>query len=144
MGLYLKHPNLLTKDEKKAVNILENTCEFVKGKYYVSVFWKKDNSDLTYNRNLALRRLENLEKKFSKDRILAKKYSKTIKSYITKGYVTKIKSTQGSQCNNITNYIPHHRVINQHKPDKLRVAFGASAKYKGHSLNDYLLAGSIK
>ena len=66
-------------------------------------------------------------------------YFETINSYISKGYPTKIESTQSSQRNNITNYIPHHRVINQHKADKLRVVFDANAKYKGHSLNDYLL-----
>ena len=28
---------------KKAANILENTCEFVKGKYQVGLLWEKDN-----------------------------------------------------------------------------------------------------
>ena len=37
------HPNLLTKDGKRAVNTLENTCEFIKGKYQVGLLWKKDN-----------------------------------------------------------------------------------------------------
>ena len=37
------HPNLLTKDEKRAANILENTCEFSQGKYQVGLLWKKDN-----------------------------------------------------------------------------------------------------
>ena len=97
---------------------------------------KKDNSVLPYNRNLALRRSENLEKKFSKDQMLAKRYSETINSYISKGYATKIESIQGSQRNKISNYIPHHGVIKQHKPDKLRVVLDASAKYKGHSLNN--------
>ena len=135
------HPNLLTKNQKRAVKILENTYEFIKGKYQVALLWKKDNLVLPYNRNLALKRLENLENKFSKDQLLAKRYSETINSYISKGYPTKIESTQGSQQNNITSYIPHHGVINQHKPDKLRVVFDASAKYKSHSLNDYLLVG---
>ena len=90
---------------------------------------------MPYNRNLALRILENFEIFFSKDQILAKKYSKTINRYITKGYATKVKSTEGITIN-ITNY------INQHKPDKLRVIFDASAKkYKGRSLNDYILVG---
>ena len=89
------HPNLLTKDEKRAVNILENTCEFIKGKYQVGLLCTKDNLVLPYNRNLALKRLENLEKKFSKDQLLAKRYCETINSYISKGYATKIESTQG-------------------------------------------------
>ena len=68
-------PNLLTKDEKRAVNILQSTCEFTKGKYQVGLLWKKDNLVVPYNRNLAIRRLDNLEKKFSKDQLLAKRYS---------------------------------------------------------------------
>ena len=133
------HPNLLTKDEKRAVNILENICDFIKGKYQVGLLWKKDKPVLPYNRNLASKRLENFKKKLSKDQLLAKRYSETINTYISKGYAPKIESTQGSQRNNITNYIPHHGVINQHKPNKLRVVSDASAKYKGHSLNDYFL-----
>ena len=47
--------------------------------------------------------------------------------------------SKAPKANNITNYIPDHGVINQHKPDKLRVVFDASIKFKGNSLNDYLL-----
>ena len=36
--------------------ILENTCEFTKGKYQVGLLWKKDNPVLSYNTNLALKR----------------------------------------------------------------------------------------
>ena len=86
---------------KKEVNILENTSEFIKGKHQVGLLWKKDNPVLPYNRNLALKRLENLEKKFSKDQLLAKRYSETISSYISKGYAIKIESTRGSQRNNV-------------------------------------------
>ena len=106
------NPNLFTKDEKRAVNILENIREFIKGKYQVGLLWKKDNPILPYKRNLALKRLENLEKKFSKNQLLVKRYSETINSYISKGYATKIESIQNSQRNNITNYILHHGVIN--------------------------------
>ena len=69
------HPNLLTKDKKRAVNILENTCDFIKGKYQVGLLLKKDDLVLPCNRNLALKRLENLEKKFSKNQLFAKRYS---------------------------------------------------------------------
>ena len=42
------HPNLLIKDEKRAVNILENACQFIKGKYQVNLLWKKGNLVLPY------------------------------------------------------------------------------------------------
>ena len=98
-----------------------------------------DKPVLPYKRNLALRRIENLEKKFSKNQLLSRKYSETKKRYISKGDETKIEKTQGSERNKITNYIPHIEVINKHKSDKLKVAFDAGPKYKGYSLNDYLL-----
>ena len=37
------NPNLPAKDEKRALNILENTCEFVKGKYRVGLLCKRHN-----------------------------------------------------------------------------------------------------
>lgn len=38
-------------------------------------------------------------------------------------------------------YIPHHGIDQPQKPDKLRVVFVASAKYRGNRLNDHLLSG---
>ena len=38
-------------------------------------------------------------------------------------------------------YIPHHPVLNPHKPEKVRRVCNAAAKYQGVSLNDMLLTG---
>ena len=38
-------------------------------------------------------------------------------------------------------YVPHHPVINQHKPMKVRRVCNAASEYKGISLNDKLLVG---
>ena len=38
-------------------------------------------------------------------------------------------------------YLPHHPVLNPHKPEKVRVVFDCSAKYGNTSLNDQLLQG---
>ena len=37
--------------------------------------------------------------------------------------------------------MPHHPVLNPHKPDKVRRVCNAASKFRGHSLNDMLLAG---
>ena len=39
----------------------------------------------------------------------------------------------------VTNYIPHHGVMNIHKLGRMRVVFDASSKYQGTSLNENLL-----
>ena len=41
----------------------------------------------------------------------------------------------------VTNYIPHHGVMNIHKPGRVTVVFDASAKCQGTSLNENLLSG---
>ncbi|XP_072040583.1 uncharacterized protein [Amphiura filiformis] len=38
-------------------------------------------------------------------------------------------------------YIPHHGVYHSKKPDKIRVVFDCSARFKGESLNENLLQG---
>ena len=38
-------------------------------------------------------------------------------------------------------YVPHHSVLNPHKPDKVRRVCNAASKFRGYSLNDVLLAG---
>ena len=48
---------------------------------------------------------------------------------------------EAKACDEITNYIPYHDVLNINKPGKTRVVFDASAKFRNTSLNNNLLPG---
>ena len=48
----------MTKDEKRAFNILQNTISFKEGKYETGLLWKDDKVNLPNNRQLAVQRLQ--------------------------------------------------------------------------------------
>ena len=50
-------------------------------------------------------------------------------------------SKEAKACSEITNYIPHHGVLNISKPGEVRVVFDASSKFWNASLNDSFLPG---
>ena len=97
---------------------------------------------LPANRKMAINRLESLEKKFQKNPDFAKLYHDQIEEYITLGHTRQL-TKEEAKCNSkITNYIPHHGVLNINKPGKVRVVFDVSAKFQNTSLNDNLLPGT--
>jgi len=56
-----------------------------------------------------------------------------------KGYCRRIPK-DGVSTNTVW-YLPHHAVINPHKPGKVGVVFDCAAKWQGVSLRDVLLRG---
>ena len=143
-GTVPKHDDrIVTKDEKRALNILQNTISFKEGKYKTGLLWREDKVNLPNNRQLAVQSLQSLEKKLARNEGLKTKYHKTVKQYIDNNNATKIPpedlTPKKASTRPIIKYIPHHAVLNQYKPDKVCVVYEAAAKYRNCSLNDHLL-----
>ena len=105
------------------------------------MLWKTDNPKLPMNRELAEIRFVSLEKRLERNPVLEKRYKETITQYILKGYARKLTQNEIRNTSEITNFIPHHCVLNPKKSDKVRAVFDAGARFKGISLNDNLLKG---
>jgi hypothetical protein len=82
-----------------------------------------------------------LKKRFLADNELFLKYSKTMNDYISKGHARRVPENEIEVEDQPLWYLPHHPVFNPNKPDKTRVVFDCSAKFRGTSLNDQLLSG---
>ena len=145
-GTVAKHDDrIMTKDEKRALNILQNTILLKKGKYETGLLWREDKVNLPNNRQLEVQRLQSLERKLARNEDLKTKFHKTVKQCIDNNHATKIPpedlTPEKVSTTPIINYIPHQAVLNQHKPDNICVDYDTAAKYRNCSLNEHLLKG---
>ena len=109
-------------------------------RYSVGVPWKPERPKLPDNREQAMSRLCNTERKLKKDEFTRAEYEKTINSYIEKGYLRRVSEEETTQPE--VWYLPHFPVVRMDKTStKVRIVFECSAKMDGVSLKDVIYAG---
>ena len=140
-GCQYNHKSPISVQDQKALKYLEESTKLIDGHFTVPMLWKDDTACLPNNYHIALRRLDLLFKKFRKDPELYKMYKSNIEDYLNKGYARILSTNEASNTTKRTWYLPHHGVIHPNKPGKVRICFDAASKFKGKSLNDYLITG---
>ena len=129
----------MSKNDKRAPDILESTTKLVNGHNEVDLLWK-ENADLPNNIWLAEKQLYQLNKKFSKNPELEQKDEETLEKDLKSGYVKKTIQVKEQPDEKIS-FLPHHPVTNENKPGKVRRVANASSVFQGQSLNSNLLNG---
>ena len=87
--------------------------------------------------------LKSLERRLPKNDMLRKRYQETIDTDVKAGYVPKVQEVELNESRDkIQWYLPHHPVINPHKPEKVRRVCNAAANCQGVALNKKLLSGA--
>ena len=61
-----KHDRIMTKDEERALNILQNTISFKEGNYETRLIWREDKINFSNNSELAVQELQSLEQSITK------------------------------------------------------------------------------
>ena len=82
-----------------------------------------------------------MKKKFRKNPDFHELYKTQLKEYLELGHAKQLTREESRNASAVTNYIPHHGMMNIHKPGRVRVVFDASGKCQGTSLNENLLPG---
>ncbi|GFW89609.1 integrase catalytic domain-containing protein [Trichonephila clavipes] len=115
-------------------------CE---GRYVVSMALNKDPSCLGNSKDIAIRRLNSLWKRLSRDSSYLSLYAEFLKEYDELGHLERVVESSEPPTHY---YIPHHGVLRPEKlTTKLRIVFnGSSPTTTGISLNDILLKGEVK
>ncbi|XP_011883602.1 PREDICTED: uncharacterized protein LOC105570768 [Vollenhovia emeryi] len=122
-------------------NFMKNTTYGNDDRYSVHLPFKREPKDLGDSYTGALRRLQAMENKFAKNKLLKEQYVAFMREYETLGHMVQIKDHENSFGD--VHYLPHHAVYKQSSTTtKLRVVFDASCKTStGLSLNDILMVG---
>nr|XP_049467000.1 uncharacterized protein LOC125908337 [Anopheles coluzzii] len=132
---------LLSKEDQRAMSILQNNTKHVDGRYTTGLLWRSDNVFMPENRQMALSRMECLERKMSRDTSLAEKINAILEDYLKKGYARPIREDELKTFYPRKWYLPVFPVTNPNKPNKIRLVWDAAAEVRGISLNKKLLTG---
>ncbi|XP_028394892.1 uncharacterized protein LOC114519037 [Dendronephthya gigantea] len=130
----------MSQNDKRALNIMEGSVKLVNGHYEIGMPWKNFPPYLPNNMPQAQRRLGSLKRRLQQDPSLLEKYKKFMDNLFLNDYARKATTQDIGPLKSFW-YLPHHPVFHPQKPEKIRVVFDCSAKYRDTSLNDQLLQG---
>ena len=138
-GVGVVLPQVMTEEERAALEKVKNSCKIVEGRYQVGVPWKRGQPNLPDNRAMAQSRLVSTEKNLKKNPVVAEEYCRT-NDYVKKGYLRKVHPDQETVASRW--YLPHFPVVRLDKSTtKVRIVFDCSAKREGVFLNDEIHVG---
>ncbi|GFR03492.1 retrovirus-related Pol polyprotein from transposon 17.6 [Trichonephila clavata] len=111
------------------------------GRFAVKFPFQDSSDELGSSRDIAVHRLQQIERWFSKNRFLSDQYHKFMDDYLKLGHMELIPENEIDVPASSSFYLPHHPVPNKNG-DKFRVVFDGSAKSSsGVSLNAKLMVG---
>lgn len=120
------------------------------GHYEMPLPLRVPNLTLPNNREAALRRLNQLKRRFKTDTKYKDDYTAFMEKMINNGFAEKVPplKAEASGKAGLSHskerkvwYIPHHGVYHPKKPTKVRVVLDCSAEFQNESLNKHLLQG---
>lgn len=133
-----KDSRTVSQDDILFLNMLKESIYMNAHGHYEMPLPFKERPYLPNNKQLAIIRLNHLKRKLLNNKNYKTHYVTFLNEVIKNNDAEEVlcEEKEGE-----TWYIPHHGVYHSKKPEKLRVVFDCSAKYKGTCLNDHLLSG---
>ncbi|XP_045215794.2 uncharacterized protein LOC123566038 [Mercenaria mercenaria] len=133
------HP--ISREDKRFLDIMNKQIQVVDQRYEMPLPFRNSKPSLPDNRLMAEHRFSSLKKRLIHDSQYKSHYFTFMNNLIAKGNAERVSDTDIAVNSGHKWYIPHHGVYHPQKPNKVRVVFDCSAKFKGESLNGHLLSG---
>lgn len=123
----------------------KTTTRTSEGCFVVRIPFLEDPKIIGESKEIAYKRLIQLERRFTRNERLRIEYCKFMRDYLDTGHMFSVPDAE-SNVEKRANYLPHHRVFKESSSStKPRVVFDASSKTdSGKSLNDILRTGDTE
>ena len=128
-----------SQEDKKVIELWDRECRLIDGHYELPIPWKDPDVRIPNNLVVAMSRLQTLKKNLIK-KDLTERYNAGIAVLLEKRYAEEVPQCEIYLSDRVW-YLPHHSVITEKKPGKLRIVFDCASKYLGESLNQKCLQG---
>ena len=139
MIVKIDHRLSWSQHDKSVMELWKQEYRHVDGQYQLPIPWK-NNEPLPHNFVVAKSLLDSTIMKLEHENLLDR-YTTEIEKMITCGHAESVPSDKmcSSEC---TWYLPHHAVISENKPDKIRIVFDSASKFHGEYFNDRCMQGT--
>ena len=118
-------------EDEYAIKLVEKSITINNDKFYVGIPWAQNPSNLPSNREIVLKRLNGLKRRFERDEELRKSYSNEMQKLIDNEFIEPSNSEDTELCH----FIPHHPVWHPRKKS-IRIVWDCAV-----SLNDFIYEG---
>ena len=134
--------NMSLKEEAE-LEMIDTGLQFdeQKRRWRASYPWVKSPADLPDNRAVAMATLRSIEKRLL-DKKQEQMYSAQVEDMVRRGAARVVSDQELAEYSGPKFYLSHFGVSNPNsKSTPLRIVYNSSARFHGHSLNDYLAKG---
>ena len=121
------------------MSMVSANVEQKEGHYQTALPFRQQEVNMPNNRPQAEHCPAQLKRRLLKKSQLQDDYKAFVDNLIKRGYARQVPQEQLNRIDGKVWYIPHHGVYHPRKPNKIRVVFNCSARYRGTSLNERLL-----
>ena len=132
----------LSQVEREKAEIISKSCQKIGQQWMIPYPWRKDPKFPPNNRSLALKRLEETERRLKSNLDQGDAYDEQMTEMVKMNFCRKLSENEVKNYKGPVHYIPHHAVIRPEKKSMpVRIVFNLSSVFQGHKLNDYWMKG---
>jgi hypothetical protein len=114
----------MSPDDRRAIELMENSCKQQGGRHVIGLPWKKDKNLLPNNYSLAEKRLFSLERSLKRNDVKASLHNQVMNEYERNGWSRQLSQEEVEAKDKPKYYLPHHGVYRpEKKSTPLRLVF---------------------